>query len=107
MVVDNGLSLPGRGLAGEDARAQVRGHGQQADGLQVRVQAGVSPAAWAARSWAASKSITVPEFLTRGAIASAGSVSGVAPMVMGTACHDVLKGGIAPRPSARHMTNCG
>ena len=37
--------------------------------------AGMSPAAWAARSWAAITSITASEFLTRGAIASAGSVS--------------------------------
>ena len=37
--------------------------------------AGVPPAAWAAFSWAATTSITAFEFLTRGAIASAGSVS--------------------------------
>jgi hypothetical protein len=37
--------------------------------------AGVSPAAWPARSWAATTLITTSEFLTRGAIASAGSVS--------------------------------
>jgi hypothetical protein len=37
--------------------------------------AGVSPAAWAARSWAATTSITAVEFRTKGAIASAGSVS--------------------------------
>jgi hypothetical protein len=37
--------------------------------------AGVSPAAWAAFSWAATTPATAPEFLTRGAIASAGSVS--------------------------------
>ncbi|HEX6453040.1 MAG TPA: hypothetical protein VF060_26720 [Trebonia sp.] len=37
--------------------------------------AGVSPAAWAARNWAAITLVTAPEFLTRGAIASAGSVS--------------------------------
>jgi hypothetical protein len=37
--------------------------------------AGVSPAAWAARNWAATTSVTAFEFLTRGAIASAGSVS--------------------------------
>ena len=36
---------------------------------------GVSPAAWAARNWAATTSITAPEFLTRGVIANAGSVS--------------------------------
>ncbi len=36
--------------------------------------AGASPAAWAARSWAATTSITAFEFLTRGVIASAGSV---------------------------------
>ena len=36
---------------------------------------GVSPAAWAARNWAATTSITVSEFLTRGPIASTGSVS--------------------------------
>ena len=35
----------------------------------------VSPVAWAARNWAATTSITAPEFLTKGAIASAGSVS--------------------------------
>jgi hypothetical protein len=35
----------------------------------------MSPAVRAARSWAATTSITAPEFLTRGAIASAGSVS--------------------------------
>ena len=40
MIVDDGLGLPGRGLASEDAGAQTRGHGKQADGLQVRVQAG-------------------------------------------------------------------
>ena len=40
LVVDDGLGLPGRGLAGEDARAQARGQGQEADGLQVQVQAG-------------------------------------------------------------------
>ena len=40
MVVDDGLGLPGRGLAGEDARAQARGHGKEADGFQVWVQAG-------------------------------------------------------------------
>jgi hypothetical protein len=40
VVVDDGLGLPGRGLAGQDARAQARGHGKQADGFQVRVQAG-------------------------------------------------------------------
>ena len=40
MVVDDGLGLPGRGLAAEDAGAQARGHGQQAEGLQVRVQVG-------------------------------------------------------------------
>ena len=38
-------------------------------------QAGVSPAACATRSWAATTSMTAPEFLTSGAIASAGSVS--------------------------------
>jgi len=40
VVVDDGLSLRGRGLAAEDARAQARGHGKEADGLQVRVQVG-------------------------------------------------------------------
>ena len=35
----------------------------------------MSPAAWAARNWAAITSITASEFLTRGLIASAGSVS--------------------------------
>ena len=37
--------------------------------------AGVSPAAWAARNWAASTPITAAELLTSGEIASAGSVS--------------------------------
>ncbi len=37
--------------------------------------AGVSPAAWPARNWAATTSITAFEFPTRGAMASAGSVS--------------------------------
>jgi len=37
--------------------------------------AGVSPAAWAARNCAAITSITAPEFLIKGATASAGSVS--------------------------------
>ena len=36
---------------------------------------GVSPTAWPARNWAATTPITAAEFLTRGAIASAGSVS--------------------------------
>jgi len=36
--------------------------------------AGVSPAAWAARSWAAITSVTAFEFLASGVIASAGSV---------------------------------
>ena len=59
MVVDDGLGLLGRGLAAQDARAEARGDGKQADGFQVRVQgAGVSPAAWAALSWAATTSIT-------------------------------------------------
>jgi hypothetical protein len=40
VVVDDSLGLPGRGLAGQDARAQARGHGQQADGFQVRVHLG-------------------------------------------------------------------
>ena len=40
MVVDDGLGLPGRGLAAQDAEAQAMGHGQQAEGLRVRVQAG-------------------------------------------------------------------
>jgi hypothetical protein len=31
--------------------------------------------AWAARNWAATTPVTAPEFLTRGAIASTGSVS--------------------------------
>ncbi len=30
----------GEELAAQDARAQARGHGQQADGFQVRVHAG-------------------------------------------------------------------
>jgi len=38
-------------------------------------QAGVSPAALAARSCAATTPVTAAEFLTRGPIASAGSVS--------------------------------
>jgi hypothetical protein len=37
--------------------------------------AGMSPAAWAARNWAATTSVTASEFLARGWIASAGSVS--------------------------------
>jgi polyisoprenoid-binding protein YceI len=37
--------------------------------------AGVSPAAWAARSWEATTPVTAFEFLTRGPIASADSVS--------------------------------
>jgi len=40
VVVDDGLSLLDRGLAGQDARTQARGHGQEADGFQVRVQVG-------------------------------------------------------------------
>jgi len=40
VVVDDGLGLCGRGLAGEDARAQARGHGKEGDGFQVRVQVG-------------------------------------------------------------------
>jgi hypothetical protein len=40
VVVDDGLGLPGRGLPCEDARAQARGHGQQAKGLLVRVEVG-------------------------------------------------------------------
>ncbi len=36
---------------------------------------GMSPAAWAARSWAATTSLTTLEFRARGLIASAGSVS--------------------------------
>jgi hypothetical protein len=40
VVVDDGLSLPGRGLASKDARAQARGQGKETDGLQVRVQVG-------------------------------------------------------------------
>ena len=76
MVVDDGLSLPGRGLAAEDVRAQARGHGQQAEGLQVRIQVGRRVVGGPGRSQlAATTSITVLEFLTRGAIASAGSVS--------------------------------
>jgi hypothetical protein len=31
VIVDDGLGLLGRGVAGEDARAQARGHGQQAE----------------------------------------------------------------------------
>ena len=37
--------------------------------------AGMSPAPWAARNWAATTPITAAEFLTMGAIASAASVS--------------------------------
>jgi hypothetical protein len=40
VVVDDGLSLLDRRQVHEDARAQARGHGQQAAGLQVRVQVG-------------------------------------------------------------------
>jgi hypothetical protein len=40
VVVDDGLSLLDRGLAAQDARAQARGHGQQAERFQVRVQVG-------------------------------------------------------------------
>jgi hypothetical protein len=40
VVVDDVLGLPGRGVARQDTGAQARGHGQQAEGLQVRVQAG-------------------------------------------------------------------
>jgi hypothetical protein len=40
VVVDDGLSLLDRGLATQDARAQARGHGQQAEGFGVRVQVG-------------------------------------------------------------------
>ena len=39
MVVDGGLSLLDRGLAGEDARGKPRGHGYQGEGFQVRIQA--------------------------------------------------------------------
>jgi hypothetical protein len=40
VVVDDGLSLLDRGLAAQDARAQARGHGQQAEGFEIRVQVG-------------------------------------------------------------------
>jgi hypothetical protein len=40
LVVDDGLGLFGRGLAGENAGAQACGHGYQGDGFQVRVQVG-------------------------------------------------------------------
>jgi len=40
VVVDDGLGLFERGLAGQDAVAQARGHGQQAEGLRVRLQVG-------------------------------------------------------------------
>jgi hypothetical protein len=40
VVVDDGLGLLDRGLAAQDARAQARGHGKEADGFQVRVQVG-------------------------------------------------------------------
>jgi pimeloyl-ACP methyl ester carboxylesterase len=40
MVVDDRLGLPGRGVAAQDAGAQARGHGHQADGFQVRVETG-------------------------------------------------------------------
>jgi hypothetical protein len=38
VVVDDALSLLGRGLAAQDAEAQSVRHGQQAEGLRVRVQ---------------------------------------------------------------------
>jgi hypothetical protein len=38
VVVDDGLSLRDRGLAGQDARGKSRGHGHQAEGFQIRVQ---------------------------------------------------------------------
>jgi ribosomal protein S3 len=40
VVVDDCLSLLGRRLATQDAGAQAVRHGQQADGLGVRVQVG-------------------------------------------------------------------
>ena len=40
MVVDDGLGLLDRGLAGEDGGGKSGGHGHQADGFQVRVQVG-------------------------------------------------------------------
>jgi hypothetical protein len=40
VVVDDGLSLLDRGLAGQDAGGKSRGHGYQAEGFQVRVQVG-------------------------------------------------------------------
>jgi hypothetical protein len=40
VVVDDGLGLFERGLAGQDAVAQAPGHGQQAEGLRVRLQVG-------------------------------------------------------------------
>jgi hypothetical protein len=40
VVVDDGLGLPGRGLAAQDAGAQACGHGQETEGFQVRVQVG-------------------------------------------------------------------
>jgi hypothetical protein len=40
VVVDDGLRLLGRGVAGQDAVAQARGHGEQAEGLRVWVQVG-------------------------------------------------------------------
>ena len=74
-VVDDGPGLLDRGLSGEVARAQARRTwpGACASGpvpVGNHVTVGL-----AARSWAATTSITAAEFLTRGAIASAGSVS--------------------------------
>ena len=40
MVVDDGLSLRGRGLTAQDTGAQARGLGKEADGFQVRIQVG-------------------------------------------------------------------
>jgi len=40
VVVDDGLRLLDRRLADEDAGGESRGHGDQGDGFQVRVQAG-------------------------------------------------------------------
>jgi hypothetical protein len=40
VVVDDGLSLLGRGLAAQDAGGQAVRHRQQTEGLRVRVQPG-------------------------------------------------------------------
>jgi hypothetical protein len=40
LVVDDGLSLLWRGLTAQHARAETRGHGNQAERFQIRVQPG-------------------------------------------------------------------